>query len=333
MSNKTIYGLAVGISRYTHLRKLAAAAVDAEDVATVIRSGVVPSVVKELLDRKATKTAILKELSWLAKKAGPQDTVIIHLSGHGGRYSETSEQAYFCPVESSSRNPARSGLSSKELTTALRAIRSERLVVLIDACYSGGIGQPRDNAGPLAGLTSRDVGDLIKGEGRMIMAASRPDESAWEVPEMRNGLFTNYLLEALRGAVARADGSIWANDVFSYVSRNILEHELQRPYQKANGEDFVVLMQNRESVRSRTAVAETPGPIDQWKLRQALRKAYDREEFARVCRDIGLHLEEDVRGGTFETQLMHIIDHCVRHKLFDKLIERVRLDHADFAAA
>jgi len=331
MSNKTIYGLTVGISRYTHLRKLAAAAGDAKDVAAVIRSGAIPSTVKELIDKKATKSAILKELSWLAKTAGPQDTVIIHLSGHGGRYSETSEQAYFCPVESSSRYPARSGLSSKELTTALRAIRSERLVVLIDACHAGGIGQARDNAGPLAELTSRDVEDLVKGEGRMIMAASRPDESAWEVPEMRNGLFTNYLLAALRGAVARADGSIWANDVFSYVTRNILEHELQRPYQKANGEDFVVLMQNKESVSSRTAAAAAPGRFDQYGLRHALRKAYNRAEFERVCRDIGLDLEEDVKGGTFETQLMHVIDHCVRHKLFDKLIERVRLDHADFA--
>jgi len=333
MSNRTIYGLAVGISRYTHLRKLAAAAVDAKDVAAVIRSGINPSVVKELLDRNATKRAILKELSWLAKTAGPQDTVIIHLSGHGGRFSETSEQAYFCPVESSSRNPARSGLSSKELTTALRAIRSERLIVLIDACHAGGIGQPRDTDGPRAGYTSRDVGDLIKGEGRMIMAASRPDESAWEVPEMRNGLFTNYLLEALRGEVARADGSIWATDIFSYVSRNILKHELQRPFQKAYGEDFVVLMQNKENVRSRAAVAESPGPLDQRNLRLALRNAYNREEFERVCRDIGLDLDEDVKGGTFETQLMRVIDHCVRHRLFDKLIERVRLDHTDFVAA
>jgi metacaspase-1 len=327
MSTTQVYALTVGISQYKNLRALRCATNDANDLAAVFRAGAIPCQIRQLLDEAATKDSILKELAWAADSAGSDDTAIVFFSGHGGRSSETDSRAYFCPVETSSFRLDETCLNSSELTNALRAIRSKRLVVLLDTCFSGGLGEPRSaGTGIRVGLTAHDVGTLVEGQGRIILAASRPDEPAWELGGMRNGLFTNYVLRALRGEAARADGSVWASDLFSYVSRSVRHHRSQNPYQKAIGEDFVVMVQENESNRLMGTPTVGPLELDQRPLRAAMRHAYNREELSLVCRDLGLSLADDVPGGTLETQLMYLIDHCHRHGMYDELLKRLRLD-------
>lgn len=327
MSTKQIYALSIGISRYKHLRPLSCAAYDAQDLAEVLSDVVSPAQVKLLLDEDATKQAILRDLTWLANNTGPNDTAIVFFSGHGGRgNAQPDTQACFCPVEASLHAFEQTSLTGSELTAALRTVKSERLVVLLDACYSGGIGEPRSrHAGITNGLTGRDVSALLEGRGRVVMAASRPDELAWELCGMRNGLFTHYLLRGLRGEIARADGTVWVSELFSYVSRNVRRHGCQHPYQKAIGEDFVVMAQLCPTDHTVRAPHPTSQEVDRRSLRQEMRKAYNRADLSLLCRDIGLSLE-DLPGTTLETQLMELIDHCHRHGQYDKLLKQMRMD-------
>jgi hypothetical protein len=327
MNTKQIYGLSAGISQYNNLGELPCAANDARDLAAILHGGVLPAEVKLLLDADATKESILKELAWLAKIAGPTDTTIVQFSGHGGRQSsKLHESAFFCPVEASMLEIEQTCITSIEFTEALRAIKSERLVVLLDTCYSGAIGEVRHCHPRIpVGFTGRDLSALIEGCGRVILAASRPDEPAWELKGMRNGLFTTYVLRALRGEVARADGTIWTSEVFSYVSRSVRQHGSQRPYQKAIGEDFVVMVQNRSTHDSTLQPRLLPSEIDQRALRIAMRRSYDGEELRLLCRDLGLTID-DLPGRTFETRLMDLIDHCQRHRRYEQLLERIRID-------
>jgi hypothetical protein len=327
MSGKQICAVSFGVSQYRNLSLLPCAKNDAQDAAELVGSAVNVAEVKLLLDADATKQAILRELNWLANSVGSDDTAIVFFSGHGGRRSmQAEEQCFLCPVEASLLNVEQTCITGSELTALLRTIKSARLLVLLDTCYSGGIGEPRhNNAGAMAGLTSRDVDTLIEGNGRIIMSASRPDESAWELSGMRNGLFTNYLLRGLRGEIARPDGTIWSCDIFSYISRNIREHGCQHPYQKAIGEDFVVMTQHRNTSSHSTPPFFKPPKIDQRSLRLMMRNAYNRNELSLLCRDLGVSLE-DLSGTTLETQMMDLIDHCHRHGLYNRLLERIRID-------
>src|SRR6185436_5423169 len=242
MTRPRVYSVLVGIDQYKQLSPLVCSTNDVLDMAEVLGASSDPAHFKVLTNAAATKKAILEKLVWLSRNARSGDTAIVCFSGHGGRTSSAAnDQAFFCPVEASPKDLKKTCISSAELTTALRAIKSDRLVVLLDTCYAGGLGEPRFSGAQLnVGLNSRDVDDLIEGRGRVIMAASRPDESAWEMREKRNGVFTAYVLRALRGEAARADGTIWVTDLFSYVSRCVLQHkpQSQHPYQKAFGEDF-----------------------------------------------------------------------------------------------
>lgn len=332
MDPKKVFAVSVGIGNYRELPELTCATNDAKDFVTVLKSGTTHPETRLLTNTEATRESILKELTWLANSAGRGDTAIVFFSGHGGRSSGADNQAYFCPVEASLPNLEQTCVTSAELSGALRAIKSERLIVMLDTCYSGGIGEPRRRGvGVPAALNSQDVSALIEGAGRVILAASRPDEPAWELSGMRNGLFTNYVLRALRGEAARADGSIWASDIFSYVSRGVRQHRCQRPYQKAVGEDFVVMVQKSGTRCQLQFPALTPLEIDQRPLRLAMRCAYDRDELSLLCRDLGLSLE-DLPGRTLETQLMDLIDYCHRRGLYDQLLDRMQTDRPHLAS-
>lgn len=333
MSAKHTYALSIGINRYRHLRRLSCAAHDAQDLAEVVSHSAGPAQVRLLLDGEATKPAILSGLTWLADSTGPEDTAIVFFSGHGGRAGGHEDAAAcFCPAEALSHGLVGMCLTGGELTAALRAVRSERLVVLIDACYSGGFGEPRSRStGLTTGLTAKDVSSLIEGRGRVVMAASRPDELAWELEGMRNGLFTHYLLRGLQGEVAQADGTVWVSELFGYVSRSVRQHGLQHPYQKAVGEDFVVVVRPGATIpevpTSRPALQE----VDQRSLRRMMREAYNRPELSLLCRDLGLSIE-DLPGTTLETQLMELIDHCHRHGLRERLLGMMRADRPQLLA-
>ena len=335
MSTKQTYAVCFGISQYHNLRTLSCAGADARDLAELLRSSATRTHVKLLVNAEATKEAILGELGWLAGAAGPGDTAIVFFSGHGGRAGGQEDgDAYFCPVEASPEDDGRTCITGSELTHALRAIKSERLVVLLDSCYSGGVGEPRYHGMNLNdGLTERDVSALVEGSGRMIIAASRPDELAWEIDDMGNGVFTHYLLRGLRGEAAQEDGAVWASDLFGYVSRQVRRHECQHPYQKAVGEDFVLMaLRYGPGLPPRAFAAHAPHETDQRPLRLAMRGVYNRAELSLLCRDLGFSLE-DLPGTTLETQLMELIDHCHRHGLREQFLARVRADRPQLAVS
>ena len=110
------------------------------------------------------------------------------------------------------------------------------------------------------------------------MAASRPDELAWESAGMRNGVFTHYMLRGLRGEVAQPDGTVWLSELFGFVSRRVRQHGRQHPYQKAVGEDFVVVVRRAANLETGVALPVQGGEIDQRALRRMMHKAYSRPE-------------------------------------------------------
>ena len=77
------------------------------------------------------------------------------------------------------------------------------------------------------------------------MASSRPDEYSWVLREMRNSLFTHYLLEALRGrAKTLGDGYVRVFDVFRHVAEHVPQRADQHPIFKASAmeEDYPVAL-------------------------------------------------------------------------------------------
>jgi hypothetical protein len=226
------HALLIGISAYCHLRPLAKTTIDARDLHDLLgQSGYPAANLALLLDEQATKPAISDKLDWLAHHAGTDDTVIVFFSGHGAqRVGGFEPGEYLCPVEADWYNLRSTAISDEELTTALGAIPARRVVVFLDACHSGGVGEPKDASLVVkAGLSEAAYERLAAGEGRVVIASCKPDEVSWELPEMRNSLFTHYLLKGLRGAAADDDGAVRVFNLFDYVSKQVPQHKPQHP--------------------------------------------------------------------------------------------------------
>lgn len=237
------FALLVGIAAYRSIRPLSKTVTDARDLHDVLlKNGHPTNNMALLCDSEATKAAISDRLEWLARCAGPNDTVVIFFSGHGAQYvGGFWPGEYLCPVEATLDKVKETLIATDEFSAALKSIRAGRLVVFLDACHAGGIGETKDPGTQVkAGLTDSAYSLLSQGQGRVVIASCRPDEVSYELSGMRNSLFTHYLLEGLRGGAAGQDGAVWVTGLFGYVYQQASQHNLQHPFLKSASEDFIL---------------------------------------------------------------------------------------------
>jgi len=224
--------LSIGIAKYRNIQGLTKTTVDARDIHDLLlQSGYSSENCTLLLDERATKGAINHALDSLTRRATPDSTIILFFSGHGAqRIGGFEPGEYICPVETNLSDLRQTAVSNLELTTALRSISAARLLVFLDACHSGGVGEVSNvGARVVGGLSGTSYTTLLEGKGRVLMVSCQPDEVSWELPDMRNGLFTHYLLKGLRGDATRSDDFVRVFDLFEYIAKNVPAHKKQHP--------------------------------------------------------------------------------------------------------
>jgi len=229
-----LYVAVIGISDYSGVQKLKYAVNDARSFAEYIREqlGVPAENVFTLYDTEATALAVRTLLgTTLARKAGKEGSVIIYFSGHGAvEPDETSPdsdalQKYLLPVDADSKNLFATALSMDTIATIFQRLKAQRVVFLADTCYSGAAGGKTVATGLYRATIADDfLRRLAKGRGRVVVTASGPNELALEKDELGHGVFTYYLLEALKGAADNdGDGLVSLLEAYQYVARQVPE--------------------------------------------------------------------------------------------------------------
>lgn len=230
------HGLIIGIADYQGVSSLPAVVRnDAIALSRLLsdRCGYPAGQVRLLLDQEATRENLQKALDDLAHRTTAADTVVLFFSGHGARDSDGA--AYLLPHDCSLDSLRNTAVASTEVTRWLNRIEVARLLVLLDCCHSGGIGDPKGSIGGLKQGWSDDAyAQLAQGRGRALIASSRPDELSWVLPGMENSLFTHHLLEALRGeGRTMGDGYVRVFDLFRHVAEQAPRRAAQHPIFKA----------------------------------------------------------------------------------------------------
>jgi hypothetical protein len=239
------HALVVGVAAYRpDIRPLPATVL--HDAEAVYQALVDPAVgaydagkVQLLRDGQATRDGLRGALADLARSADGRSTVFVYFSGHGGRL-ETGPSAgdYLLPSDAAYPDEAAlavSALPAAELTAALRAIPARKLVVVLDCCHSGGLGEAKDFKG---GLSAATLEQLQAGLGRVVIASSRGSEASWVRPGDANSVFTKHLLAGLRGGVAAPDGLVRVFDLFHYLQPRVTaDQPNQHPVLKAEVEE------------------------------------------------------------------------------------------------
>ena len=179
-----------------------------------------PDRVLLLTNREATVREVRKGIGDFLAQSLEDDLVIIFFAGHGSPDPKNPKNLYLLCHDTEPGNYYGTAFPMWEIDTALsRAIRSQRVIVLADACHSAGVGGTRSTS--MAKNFNEYMTKLAGSkEGLTKITASRADEFSQEkrFPEGGHGMFTYYLLKGLKGeADANRDGFITMKESFDYL--------------------------------------------------------------------------------------------------------------------
>lgn len=171
--------------------------------------------IRLLHDASATRAAILEGLAWLADRAtaDPETTAIVYYSGHG--WVDAAGAYYLIAHDIDPYDIAGSALAAQEFTAALRAIKAQRLLVIMDCCHAAGMATAKDAPAlklppglTAAALPKALVNELKHGAGRAVFTSSRGEQRSWMRPDGTLSIYTDHLIEALSGAGNRPGDTV-----------------------------------------------------------------------------------------------------------------------------
>lgn len=171
--------------------------------------------VKDRMTRSEMRAAI-KELF-----SGDSEIALLYFSGHG-----CDDGPGFLVTTDYEQDDF--GVSMSDILRSANESKCNNRVIILDCCYSGKFGRN--------GVTNGN--EAVLGEGVTIIAASQDYESAMEDGSFQHGIFTNLLIEGLKGGAADVAGRITPAALYSFVDQS-LDDWSQRPVFKTNIKRFL----------------------------------------------------------------------------------------------
>lgn len=210
------WALVIGIGRFTDgkVPPLKYTTADANAFAAELKDptiGRFPDThVYVLTDEQATTKNIKEALNGIARRAKPNDLVVIYAATHGTpRALDSAGGAnYLVTYDTETSNAGQfdedalyaTAYPMVELADAVATrMRALRTAVILDTCYSGGsMRTSATSAAPDKPPSAAMLARMSQGTGRIVLTASQADEESLESSELKHGYFTYYLLDALK---------------------------------------------------------------------------------------------------------------------------------------
>lgn len=221
--------LLIGINEYDAMPRLYGCVRDATSLATVLQvngDGSPNFDVKILTsddDRVTTQvmSAAINDLF-----AADADIALLYFAGHGA--VEATGAGYLVSQDGKAGTFGIS-LSNVVAHANLAHKKIKSVIIVLDSCHSGA-------AGEAPGVLADEVASV--GKGVIVLSASHKDGYAQEING--RGVFTDILIEGLKGSASDIQGNITPASVYSLVDQVLGAWE-QRPIFKANVQFFVSL--------------------------------------------------------------------------------------------
>ena len=201
----------VGVNVYAdaNISDLTGASRDAAAMAALFKDSLPEETeTTSLCDEEATGMAIREALDVTLSQAGPDDTALFFFAGHG------SPAHQLVPSDAHTSDLSGTTIPMEELAENLSATEARAAIVILDCCFSGGATARVLQDAPAPRDVSATVRDL-EGEGRVIIAASKDNEPAYEIGN--HGLLTKSLISTLRSAEEPVDVGDLMQEASSFV--------------------------------------------------------------------------------------------------------------------
>lgn len=227
----TAYALIIGIEKYRDVTPATGARSDAERFAEVTRTtlGVPEDHVRVLLDDRATRTDIVKQVRWLQANVSAGGRIYVYFSGHGAP-DPTTGVSYIVPYDGDPQYLTESAIKMADILSDLEKTKAKDVLAIADSCFSGAGGRSVLAPGtrPLVHV------EPVKTSARVaLLSASSGAEISGPAPDGKGGLFSKYLLQAIGNGAAdiNGDGQISLKELEEWIKPRV-----KREAKKANRE-------------------------------------------------------------------------------------------------
>ena len=227
------WAVIVGVSEYGNrgIPALKYADRDAEALAAFLQTpeggGFDADHMRVLVNKDATLSNLREAMIDFLQQAIDKDLVVIYFAGHGAPDPTRPQNLYLLTYDA---DPSRLGTTAFPMwdiqTVVSRQIAAKKVVVLSDACHSGGISADVATRGldvTQSNPINQYLAELARTkDGMVVFTASAAGEVSQEFPELGHGVFTYYLLEGLKGAAdANNDLLVTVNELMGYVEEQV----------------------------------------------------------------------------------------------------------------
>ena len=244
--SRDAYALIIGIGQYRHsgIKPLRLAKRDASAMREYLANvgGIPRNNIHVLTDDEARSNDIRRELGWLRKSAGTKSQVFIYYSGHG--VADAKHAPYLLPYDGEPQAIEDTGLSIATLKGEVNRFATKRVMIALDACYTGE-GRSESSEGKRGAAWIDD--DDTPTEA-VVVNASGDREASWDYEEQGHGLFTYFLLKGMRGAALdiNGDGFLDVDELYVYVKKEVPPVAMrqreagQTPVKQGSGKGMIV---------------------------------------------------------------------------------------------
>jgi hypothetical protein len=218
------YALIVATDTYEDpkLGRLRTPALDAESLAGVLRDDRIGGFEVQLSLNEAEHQLRRRIATFFADRRR-DDLLLLHFSCHGVK--DETGLLYFAAKDTEVAQLDASAVSADFLSRQVTRSRSQKVVVLLDCCYSGAIARGMR----FRGGDKVDVDENLGGTGRVIMTASSAMEYAFEGDELSGegtpSVFTSAVVKGLQTGEADRDQDhrISVRELYEYVCDEVQE--------------------------------------------------------------------------------------------------------------
>lgn len=196
-----------------------------------------PKRIKVLISKNhsASRGGIINSLRTLAENATENERILFYFSGHGLKIGSGNDAHYYLvPQDAYTDDSPDALIDIKEVEKILGNSRARQKFLILDACYSGGLG-----SGKKLSAAKISTAELIRymnnTHGVAGITSSTADQPSWaKSPDPRYSLFTHFLIRALRGEEENALDEtklLTLDSLYDFLSTNV--RRMAASYQSA----------------------------------------------------------------------------------------------------
>lgn len=154
--------------------------------------------------------------------ADDADIALLYFSGHGAN----TDGGYLCTTDFSENDY---GVRMTDILEIVNNSHCKNKVIILDCCFAAKMGE-----------SIMLNNNSLLGEGVTIIAASQSWQTSAENHSIQHGIFTELLIQGLKGGAADIGGNITPASLYSFVDQSLGAWQ-QRPVFKTNISQFLPL--------------------------------------------------------------------------------------------